>query len=159
MVDEKDDGAWRKELLALLKKAGVPDPEKTAEEFDLYDIDEGVRVSREVAKRVRDRVDAYAKLFEDLLQPDANLAAMNECSFFNDEAHDAIAKTYRDLMAIVRKYAVADLQATDDAYLGFAAAAVKDWNGHKKFLDFVAKRLVEGWSEIQTLHGEKGYFG
>ncbi len=160
---EKREGeTFLEAIIAELRRIGIAAPEKAVEEFELLAIsesDEDAGLARAIAKKVRERVDNYAHLLEDLIQPDSSLATMNECGFFSDEEMDRIIKCYRKLMAIVRQFAVADLAAAPKDYETFVKDALPAWKAQQPPLQLVTKKLHEGWTKEQPLQREKGYFG
>ncbi len=148
----------QEDLARELAAAGLA--ESAIEEFDLLGIsDDAEFLARECAKRVRDRVATHAQLLEELLAPDSGLAAMNECSFFSEEEHGRIVAAYRELMSILRRFTMADVEGREEAYRAFLAAAVPRWEAQRPFLGEVAARLEERWRTTQQLHGDQGYFG
>ncbi len=160
--EKREDETFAEAIITELRRMGVASPEKAVEEFELLAIsesDEDAGLMRAVAKKARDRVDTYAKLLEDLIQPDSSLATMNECGFFSDEEMERIIKGYRKLMAIVRQFAVADLAGTAKAYEAFVKDALPAWKEQQSLLQLVTKRLHDGWTKEQPLQREKGYFG
>jgi len=150
----------QEDLAAELQKLAIADAERMIEEFDLLTIEEEAEdLTREIARKVRDRVDAYAKLLEDLVQPDSSLAAMNECSYFSEEEMEQVVKLYRKLMVLVREFLLADLEATPAAYGAFVVRAVPAWMSHKPALTAIVTTIRKGWDSSQPLHRERGYFG
>ena len=146
------------DLVTDLSKLGIKDTEGVIQEFDLLSIsDDAEDLVRESAKKIRERVDAYAQLLEDLLQPDTSLAAMNECSYFSEQEMEQTVRLYRKLMAIVRSHTVADVEGKE--YGKFITQALAEWQKHKPALQKIAKKLQEGWEHDQPLQREKGYFG
>ena len=131
---------------------------QSSQEFDLLCIsDEAEDLVRESAKKIRERVDNYAQLLEDLLQPDTSLAAMNECSYFSEQETEQIVRLYRKLMAISRNHTVIDIEGKE--YGKFITQTLPEWQKHKPALQKIAKKLQQGWEQDQPLQREKGYFG
>lgn len=158
--EQKEIQIIRERLRRELEQAGVPEAETVIAEFDLLTIDEEAQnLLKEMAKRVKERVDGYARLLEELIQPDAGLASMNECGFFEEREHERIVKGYRRLMRIIRRQTLAELRATPEAYREFLTEAIPAWRQEKEWLLTVAERLADGWKNGQPLQTEKGYFG
>ncbi len=157
-TQEKKQPTLKEDLEKAL--AAISVPVAAIEEFELLTIsDDAAFLLREVAKKVKERLAVYAQLLEDLLQPDSGLAAMNECSFFNESEHEKIVKNYRELMSILRRFTMADVEATEAAYQSFLVEALPRWDAQKDWLSKVAKQLHDAWKKAEPLHGESGYFG
>jgi hypothetical protein len=146
------------DLVVDLKRIGIKEPEPVIREFDLLTIPaEAEDLVRETAKKVQERIDSYARLLEDLLQPDTSLAAMNECSFFSDQEMENVVRLYRQLIALLRKHTITDID--DQEYGRFITGALAEWAKQKPALQRIAKKLQSGWEQDQPLQREKGYFG
>lgn len=162
-MDEKELPTMQEDLHTELAAAGIADATKRAsiiEEFDLLSISDNVEeLAWPVAKKVKERIEAYANLLEGLLQPDTTLNAMNECSFFNEEKQRRIGKLYRKLMHLVRSHTEADIEATRDAHLQFVREALATWEQERPNILAIARDLKKGWEREEPLQRERGYFG
>ncbi len=157
--DEKPP-TLQEDLERELGKLGLDSPGRVIEEFELLTIsDEAAYLARESAKKVKDRLAHFVQLLEDLLAPDAGLSAMNECSFFLESEHEGIVKAFRELMSVLRRFTMADVEGNEDAYRTFLKESLPRWDMQKPFLATIAKRLHEEWGKTEPLQGEHGYFG
>lgn len=156
MTEEK---RLKEELLAALRHIGIAQPEATISEFDFLTISEETEnLSKAMAQKVKDRIQQYAHLLEDLIQPDNDLSSLNEVSFFDEEDQKKIIKSYRHLMGLVRTYTEADLRG-GDIFAKFIISAITEWQREKEWLLTIAQRLQEGWKGEEKFQVEKGYFG
>jgi len=162
-MDEKELPTMQEDLHAELAAAGIADAAKRTniiEEFDLLSIsDNAEELAWPVAKKVKERIDAYAGLLEGILQPTTTLIAMNECSFFSEEEQQRISKLYRKLMHLVRSHTEADIEATRDAHLRFVREALAAWEQERPGILNVARGLRKGWEREEPLQRERSYFG
>ncbi len=157
---DKERPTLQEDLLKELQALSVATPRAVIEEFDLLAInDDAENLPREIAKKVKERIESYVHLLEDLLQPDTNLATLNECGFFTEEQLQGVVKGYRQLMSLIRSHTAADLEATEESYRAFITAALAKWDEMKPLLRATARRLHDGWKEDQPLQREHGYFG
>ncbi len=148
------------DLEAELRSLGFADAERLLDEFNLASISEDAAdLPREIAKKAKERIEGYARILEDVLQPDNGLSAMNECSFFSDEELARIAKGYRELMALVRRHMAADVEGTQEAYRAFLRKALPRWEAQRAWLKGIASKLGAGWEREQPLQRKQGYFG
>lgn len=129
-----------------------------ADEFELLSITEADDLVRQIARKIRDRLEMYAGMLEFIIQPDQTVSAMNEYSFFNEEEHQKIVDVYRKLMSILRAYLVADLES-GDSFKEYIVTALAQWSELKDPILHVVKKLQSGWELQQTLHVERGYLG
>ncbi len=160
MSKEKSDQALRKEVRRKLEELGVAAPQRVIEEFDLLTISEEKEgVTRQIAKKISDRIETHAQLFEGLLQPDTNITAMNEIGFFTEKEHEMIARSYRRLMRLLRTYTLASLEASEEGYEQYVKSALEEWEAEKEHLRFFLERLCDRWGKEEPLQTERSYFG
>jgi|GEM_PF-2658059 len=158
--DEKAPPTLQEDLERELGKLGLDSPGRIIEEFELLTIsDDATFLAREIAKKVKDRLAHFVQLLEELLAPNADLSAMNECNFFSESERAGIGKAFRELMSVLRGFTMADVEGNEDAYRAFLKECLPRWAAQKPFLATVTKRLHEDWSKAEPLQGEHGYFG
>ncbi|MBR9693313.1 hypothetical protein GOV07_05315 [Candidatus Woesearchaeota archaeon] len=160
MDKEKKLPTLKEDLEKELLACGFEQTKSLMEEFELLTINEETpSIAREMAKKVKDRVAGFAQLLEELLQPDSGLAAMNECSFFTEAEIEQVAKSYRELMSVLRQFTMADIEANEEAYRRFLKSAIPRWEAKKDWLRTIISKLHSDWKKEQPLQGERGYFG
>ncbi len=147
------------DLLKELQALGL-EPKRVIEEFDLLSIsDDAAFLAREIAKKVKERVKEYAQLLEELLIPDSGLSSLNECGFFTEQERTGLGKSYRELMALLRRFTLADLDATPTAYRDFVTTALPRWETQKALLRTAVEKLEREWRKEEPVQSEQSYLG
>lgn len=155
---EKQEMA-RRRVTEALTRLGCEDVPARIEEFKLLTVQEEVEVLREVARLINERIDSFAKMLEDFLQPDAHIASMNEIGFLSEQEMDEVITLYREMMRLFRHYTRATLLGTRDAHGAYITAALQRWSPWRTQLLALVERLERGWQSGQPLQTERSYFG
>lgn len=153
------DGPNAMTYLQLKKKYNLPTWNSLDGEFELHTLEGEHQLLRNVCKKIVEKLEFYGKLFEDLIQPESNLAALHEASMFTDTEKSEVFEIYRRLLFLHRSYVLAELTISDADYARFVKLIDKEWPPLKKRMMGILKRQVALWESAQTRKNHLSYFG
>ena len=123
MSDIKQSYAeWKK------KHKELPGFDELDNEFEISNIEDSF-ILRGIRRRIVEKVEFYAKLVEDLLQPEANLTNMYECRDCDDK--EEIYFLFKKLMFFSRFSAEVSLKCDENEDVRFLCEFFKAWNSLK----------------------------
>jgi hypothetical protein len=130
----------------------LPDFAAIAIEFDLDLIEPDTkRLLRDVTKKMFDRIDAFRKVLETLLQPDMSVISMQEAERLEHTDTDRVGEILRRLMLLDRQLLLAELYNTDEAYAQFITLCASEWPSIKQEMTPILTKLAKGWSIKQPV--------
>lgn len=149
----------KKDYEELRKKYSLPDFESLNNEFEVSSIENKQFLLKEIRRRITERLEAYAKLLEALLQPDtASVSAMYECRFIEDDEKEKIYSIYKKLMIIDRNSIMASI-GDDKENSEFIKNSFEEWSKIKASIRPIVEKLKSTWENDKDIKEELGYFG
>lgn len=143
----------------LNKKYSLPAFEKLDNEFEVSSIENKQFLLKEIRRKITDKIEAYAKILEALLQPDtASVSSMRECRFIEDKEKEEIYTLYKKLMIIDRSSIIASL-GDDRQAADFIKNSFEEWNKLKSDIMPIAEKLKSSWENEKDIKEELEYFG
>lgn len=135
--------------------------ENLIEEFNLISIAKDTHdLPKEISIEIRDKFSTYAKILEDILQPDHSFITMHECSVFNEKELNEVEITLSKLMFYVNAYREADLITQEEIYLSYIKEATIVWKEIKNHLLKIIKKTKDSWNgHLPDKKKQEGYFG
>ncbi|MFH1850021.1 MAG: hypothetical protein ABH879_07630 [archaeon] len=128
-------------------------------EFEIECIDDKAFLLREIRRKISDKADYYAKMLEQILQPDAAYSSAHECRGLETNDKQTIFQLYSTLMRIHRSAIEVEVIAEDRADAEFINDSYKTWMALKKPLAVILKAIRESWQQHQQDEEKVGYFG
>lgn len=143
----------------LKSKLDLPELDILKANFDVDGIDEEDNVLKEILKKILVKVDSYASLFENLLQPDSSIVYMHEASNLDSDNKILIKKLYMKLMHMERGLQLNTVDFEEQKASLAIAQATNDWLGLKEDLKLILGKLKDSWTKNSETTKQEGYFG
>lgn len=147
------------EYSKLAKKHGLPSYEELNDDFEIETIEKEGFLLREIRRRINEKIEAYIKFTEDIVQPDTSLSSMHEARFFSDEERSEVFVIYRRLMFLNRMSVECSIGDNEEKSSDFIRKSFEEWKDMEKDLSKIAKRSKEIWLKDTDIKEELGYMG
>ncbi|MBW2992589.1 hypothetical protein KY345_05210 [Candidatus Woesearchaeota archaeon] len=149
-----------KTIYSELKKKhkDLPNFEDLDNEFEISAIEEPFTL-RNIRRKIIEKVEYYAKIIEELLQPETNLINMYETRVFAENEKEDIYNILKKLMFFTRLSAETALKADEKEDVNFLANFLKEWTKLKPSLLNIISRIKDSWEKETELKEDLGYFG
>ena len=144
----------------LRKKFKLPEFKEIDLEFEISDVEEITFLLRSIIRRIAEKLDFYATLLEEILQPDAsNLYAMHETRFFDENEKDKMYNLYRKLMDYSRQSIIAALEHIEKNEAEFINIFFNEWKIIKQELLGYIKVMQVSWQTESDIKEDLRYLG
>lgn len=149
-----------KEIYERFKeKFELPDFNIVDKELEASSLEPDKFVLRRIRNRVKDRLEFYGDIIEDLLHPDTSIAMLHECSFLTDKSKSKFFELYKRLMYMIR---TADLLAVEKS-TAKDAKYIQFYFSHQEILRRDMKNVVKlrmnSWKRELAEDIKVEYFG
>ena len=145
--------------LELKKKhKDLPSFEDINNEFEIAAVEEPF-VLQNIRRKMIEKVEYYAKMVNELLQPDSELISMYECKIFKEEEKEGVYDVLKRLMFFSRLSAEVGLKADEKEEVKFISEFFKGWNELKPSLLDVVSKIKSSWEMGTELKEDLEYFG
>lgn len=143
----------------MKKKFDLPEYDILNNHFEVYSLESDEFVLREIRRKIVEKIEAYIKILESVLQPEASVCDMQECHAFSEEEKQRVYSLYKKMMYIHR-YSIETSIDEDDAKTSrFIKKVVDDWNSLKDDLVKIISKLKESWKKESDYHEVLNYMG
>ena len=144
----------------LRKKYRLPDFKDIDLELEISDLEETNFLLRGIIRRIAEKLDFYATLLEEILQPDTGkLYAMHESRTFEEEDKKKMFEFYRKLMILSRHSVEVSLENNEKEEASFINDFMNEWEKLKAELLFYVRRIKDSWNEDADTEEDVGYLG
>ncbi|MEE9525464.1 MAG: hypothetical protein V3V78_02545 [Candidatus Woesearchaeota archaeon] len=143
----------------LSKKHNLPSFEELDKEFEISTIENEEFLLREVRRKIIEKIEAYTKFLEEILQPETTLANMYEAKVFDEDERNEIFKLYQRLMSLDRLSMELALDENDDKTSKFIKDFFEEWNEIKENLSKFVKKAKEEWLKETDIKEKLRYLG
>ncbi|MAE42682.1 hypothetical protein CMO93_02835 [Candidatus Woesearchaeota archaeon] len=155
MVDDIE-----KEYSKLCKKYKLPKFKELDEEFEISSLENTNFLLSNILRKVGEKIEFYANLINDLLQPDtSSLSSMHEIRFFADKEKNNIYDLFKRLMKVHRNAIVLALEHDGKNQAKFLNDFLIEWLNIKKQLLVYVGKMKDSWDKETTMEENLGYFG
>lgn len=142
----------------LRKRHNLPPFDEMEREFSISQIEGEVYTLKNVIQCVVHRYDHYARMLEELLQPDGmRLANHFESDALTDAERIEVLELYKHLMLRIRQSARAELEIDENAQM--LKQLLEEWPAIKDRLRPIHERLCQVWERKEATHAEVEYLG
>ena len=148
-----------KQYSVLKKKYKLPDFKEMEAELQLSDSEETNFLLKLIVRRIAEKLDFFAKMIEEILQPDSSLYAMHEIRHFDENEKHRLYKLYKELMELSRNSIEVSLLNKEAAEVEFVLKFFIEWKNLKIELLAYAKKLKEAWQNELDIKDDVGYLG
>ena len=140
------------------KYKDLPSLEDINREFEIAAVEEPF-VLQNIRRKMIEKVEYYAKIINELLQPDSELVSMYEGKIFREDEKEGIYDVLKRLMFFSRLSAEAGLKADEKEEVKFICEFFKEWNKLKPNLLAVISKIKSSWEMDTELKEDLEYFG
>jgi hypothetical protein len=149
-----------KEAYAELKKKHkeLPDFNELDNEFEISSV-EDPSILRGIRRKITEKVDFYAGMIKDLLQPESDMTNMYECRVFGEDEKEEIYNVLKRLMFFSRLSAEVALKADEKEDVKFLSNFFGGWIKIKPNLMKIVSKIKNSWEKETELKEDLGYFG
>ena len=149
-----------KQYIELKKKYKLPDFKEIDFEFEISDIEETNFLLRGIIRKIAEKLDFYATMLEEVLQPDtSNLYAMHETRFFDENEKKQMYELYQKLMNFNRQSIEISLQHNENDDADFINNLLNEWKELKKELLMFVRKMRASWKTEADIKEDLGYLG
>ncbi|MBN1645841.1 hypothetical protein JW868_02260 [Candidatus Woesearchaeota archaeon] len=139
------------------KEFNLPSQDNLMREFDINHFDEMELPLPEVMKKLSERIEHYAKILEEIIQPDAGYSSYHETGSFDDR--NDINELFRKLMYHYRNLLLAELSNENSDKAKAIMFFWNDWMKIKPRFVKVVKMLRGSWEKEKIQKMDSGYLG
>jgi len=149
-----------KDLYSELRKKHkeLPVFEDIDKEFEISVVEEPFLLSN-IRRKAMEKVEFYAKIIGELLQPENDLVNMYECRDFDEDEKERIYDVLKKLMFFLRSSAETGLICDEKEEVKFICDFLKGWNDLKPDLLSIISKIKDSWEKETELKEDLGYFG
>ncbi|HLC50664.1 MAG TPA: hypothetical protein VJI97_04540 [Candidatus Nanoarchaeia archaeon] len=145
----------------LKKKYKLPEFSEMDRELEISSIEETNFLLRAIARKASEKLDFYASLIEEALQPDtSNLYSMHEARFFTQNDKNKMNELYSRMMKLARESIETSLDNTEENEAKFISLFFSEWKQIKQELLAYVRKMKSSWNEDTDQEEETaGYMG
>ena len=151
----------KEEYNKLKEKYKLPNFDDINSEFEFIAIDKKGIISRQIRRRMNDKIVFFCNIIERILYPNPQAIPLAQESKFLDDKKDNLFRLYKKLMSYERRSLDLDVRSSKEKEdIDFIKDLLNDWNEIKENISEATVRLKEFW-KIKDEKKEKGevYFG
>jgi hypothetical protein len=149
-----------KKYAELKKKHKLPDFNELNRELEISSIEETDFFLRAIVRKSAEKLDFYAQLLENTLQPDtSNLYSMHEARVFSQEEKIKMNELYARMMKLARESIETSLDNTEENEAKFISLFYSEWKSMKKDLLVFTRKMKDSWNEVDPEEEIVGYMG
>ena len=151
----------KEEYNKLKEKHKLPNFDDINSEFEFIAIDKKGIISRQIRRRMNDKIVFFCNIIERILYPNPQAIPLAQESKFLDDKKDNLFRLYKKLMSYERRSLDLDVRSSKEKEdIDFIKDLLNDWNEIKENISEATVRLKEFW-KIKDEKKEKGevYFG
>ncbi|MBW2978251.1 hypothetical protein KY331_05375 [Candidatus Woesearchaeota archaeon] len=149
----------KKKLEGLLKKYKLPSFKELDDEFEISTIEKKEFFLREIRRKIAEKIEAYGKLFESVLQIEPTIITLNELTAFSESDKEELYKIFRKLMVIDRGSIETSIDENDKKTAEFIKNTCKEWQDLKKELLPFVQKLKKSWMKETKIKEILRYVG
>lgn len=159
---KQEDKDFEKEFTKLQKKHGLPNFEDLNKHFDIGELTDVKTPLRAVRKKIEERLEALAMLFNSILQPETKFSELQECRAFSDQEKDQVLELFKTIMINIRTANLISLDSSEEKEAEFLKTVYQEWTKkegiQEKTMTIIAK-LRDVWKEEIKPLEPMGYLG
>ncbi len=156
----KEDFDIKTEYETLKKKyQNLPSFETINNEFELKSIDKNILVTRQIRRRLADKIIFFCRIIENIIYPSMqSTISAYETSFFSDEEKIKLVSLHKRLMIFERQSLALDVETTEEKDINFILGLFEEWQGLKNEVKLITQKTEEAWKKELKEESQK-YFG
>ena len=147
---------------SLKKKFGgydLPEFEELDRLLDISSTENVKFLSREIRKKLVERIEYCSKILEDVLQPDQTFSLMHESSVFSESDKEKLIPLFYSFMRMYRRGLRVGFLNTEEEDIKFISSAFSFLREKREALIKLSDVLISSWIEENDKEDEPAYFG
>ncbi|MEK6984581.1 MAG: hypothetical protein AABX33_08450 [Nanoarchaeota archaeon] len=149
-----------KQYNELRKRLNLPDFKEIDFELEISDLEETNFLLRATTRRIAEKLDFYATMLEEVMQPDtSNLYAMHETRFLDENEKKQMYDLYCKLMDFNRQSIEVSLVRSEQDEADFINNFSNEWKELKKDLLKFVKKMKASWKIETDIKEDLAYLG
>ena len=144
----------------LRKKYNLPEFKELDFELEISDLEATNFLLRIIVRKIAEKLDFYASLLEEILQPDtSNLYAMHETRYFDEIEKEKMYNLYRKLMDYSRQSVIVALEHNERSEGEFISNFLNEWKDLRQELMIYVKKMKSSWGPETYMKEDLRYLG
>ena len=149
----------KKKYETLKDKYKLPEFDKMDSAFEIDAIENTKFLSREIRRKIAEKLEMYSKSIEGILYPETTLNNLYESKFFNDKDKEWIFKLYKELMVLQKKVMILSTLENEKDDFEFITDVFNKWEKINSEIRKVFEKLKNAWERETDIKEELEYFG
>jgi hypothetical protein len=150
----------KEKYLALKKKFSLPEFEAINLDFEVEDInDETELVLVKIRQKMTEKIEFYANMIENRLQPESSLGDMYEAHYINDDEKNDAYAIFKKFMFIIRESSMVAVSNKEEENAKFIKDTFETWSSIKQDLKSHISKLLNLWKKETDIKDDLSYFG
>jgi siroheme synthase (precorrin-2 oxidase/ferrochelatase) len=128
-------------------------------ELEVSSMDASKFLLRMIRGKIRSRLENYCDVIEDILNPDATISRLHECSYFHDTTKKRMFNLYKKMMHWMRLAEYLDLEKSTEKDAKFIAKFFENIEYIKREMKRIMKQRMNTWNKDISPSIKEEYFG
>lgn len=158
-MSEGDKNDIYDKYMKLQEKYSLPEYHLVNKELEVSGLDSNKFILRQMRKKIHNRLDDFAEIIEDLLQPNATISQMHEYRFFSENAKNKIYNLYRKIMNMSRHATELGILNNLEKDVEFIAYYFDEIEDIKKEMLYITNTMKNSWKKELDKDIKQEYFG
>ena len=142
------------------KKYSLPNYSDLNLIFNLEDIDSDSELFlANVRGKIHDKFDNYARLIENIMQPDSNIINLYEAHYVSDKQKNNAYSLLKKLMLCIRNSELISIENNEDDNAKFIKDSYAVWLDIKEDIKKHITKIKETWEKDTGIKEDFSYFG
>ena len=125
--------------------------------FDIGKVEEKPVLT--IRKKITEKVEMYAHILEELIQPDSSFSNFYEVNVLDDEDKKKILDTFKRMMVFVKESMICSLNYDEEKELSMIKEGLILWESVQKDISFVLEKIKSAWTNDTKDKIMQEYFG
>lgn len=149
----------KKNYESLRKKYKLPEFKKLDSAFEISTIDDGKFLSRDIRRKIFEKLETYSKIIEGILHPETTLNNLYESRFFSEKDKEGIFKLYKELMILQKKALIIGTLESEKEDAEFIKHSFNKLSSMNSELKKIFEKLKTAWEKETDIKEDLEYFG
>jgi len=149
----------KKKYEMVRNKYKLPEFSKADSVFEISTIENPKFLSREIRRKIAEKLEIYSKSIEGILYPETTLNNLYESKFFNDKDKEWIFKLYKELMALQKKAQIVSTLENEKEDSEFIKDVFNKWEKINSKIKMIFEKLKDAWEKDIDIKEQLEYFG
>lgn len=136
----------KEEYESLVEEYDIPKLESMEKDFGMIDFDSDNPLLIEIRRKMVEKIDYFANLLSDFLQPDTNITSIYETKYIKDKRRKNLFNIFKILMAYSRKSSSLSTFYNKEDEIEFIKVFFNDWQTLKEMIRKELEFLSDKWS-------------